>query len=388
MSPAGFIVLIDIVDFSLLVADEQERCVRALWAAVEGHGAVTSNSEVLHSGTGDGILSAFPRNGVTVPHHVVLEFAEAVAHAAEAHTPPFHIRVGVHEGEFARLHGLGSLQVVGTGPNECARVCSIGDGGHIVVSEEFVASWAKQSKGIHIKFQPSEPDHPVEVFVKHGVSMRVRLFRRARADQPVGADEPVPRKFVVLDAVEARIRRILEEVEQLVLGEVAARLPRSNGLRERLSIRTSLCATRSTDGVTRLVPTDYRFNHAKDGVGKGVSQYRVQPAEGPPGAAYATGAVQAVVGLPAYERARPNAYLEHVERELNVPREVARRWQRHARSFLSVPFGLTSSKVDGVLCIDILDPLVGFPRDDLLTLGALIEQQYAVLLAALWAVRI
>lgn len=386
-SPAGIIVIADIQDFSLMKAEDQLPAVERLWSYVERIDPLTSNreaerrDEVLWNGTGDGILVAFACNRIVPDKSEIIRFCDSLIEHCAAGQPPVKVRIGVHQGQFRRVRALGRVQVVGNGPNECARICSIGDGGHIVCSDDFVRPWHMDTEGVLKRFRPAELDHPLEVFVKHDMSMRVRFLRRQRS--PRGPS----RRIVRLDAADQRLLNTLEEIERVLVEVLRADESGPDGttrsVREALDARISLLGYRKRDG--RLYPTTFRF-HAEDRfTAKGETSYL--PGHGPFGAALKKRRVEVLHRLPDYEK-DPEQYLSMLK-QAGVPKAtVRRRWSRHARSFVCFPVGIAENVVDAVVCIDMMDSLSRMERRKLAQIGEFLHDCFGPSLGAVWALRL
>ena len=136
----GVVLIADLVDFSIQLTSVQEKLVRKLWSALEAHPfCKDSPGGVLVNSTGDGLLLAWP-SGTNCDR--VLELAEHLIEVMrdkrDDHDESSGLRVGIHYGRFAvmdltRLLRL-PTQVIGTAPNECARIVSLGDADDIVIT--------------------------------------------------------------------------------------------------------------------------------------------------------------------------------------------------------------------------------------------------------------
>ena len=210
---APIAVLVDIVGFTTKSGRDQRTSVKCLWAAIHDHElAQDSDMAVRLIGAGDGAYIVFPCTNAAPTLGRVLDLCDRLCVVAETSQPPFEVRVAAHEGMFELIEvGKDRIEAIGPLLNECARLCGVGDGGQIVVSEALVAGWAKdEGTQIYNALRPSDPDHPWEVFVKHGEPMRVRMWLRPR-HRDLGR-VPAPKKVAFRDAVEQHIDRILAEI--------------------------------------------------------------------------------------------------------------------------------------------------------------------------------
>ena len=291
-SPAGIVLIADIEDFSLMKSDYQEEVVNILWRFVEEHDLIAdakAHEEVALNTTGDGILVAFSRNNHVVDPEAVLRFADDLIKTCAAEKPSTKVRIGIHQGPFARLEALGGIQVVGTAANECARIVSIGDGGQIVCSNALVRAWHDKTEGVMKQFDPEDVDHPYEFFVKHDVPARIHLFKRG------GKHSTPSRRIARLDAVAQRLHNRLREVEEGLVDALTAL--DHNLSREQISARISLLGYRKHENV--LATTDYRYHFQKLLLSRSNTKYRLRPKpQGPPGKAFRSQTVQVERGLP------------------------------------------------------------------------------------------
>lgn len=387
---APIVILSDIEGFTSMSGEEQRASVRAMWAAIVGHKVVGDGGEHVHLiGTGDGAYILFPCTDFTPSFDDIMALAIDLAVAAESATPPFAVRVGVHVGsfEFLAVSG-GRTEAIGPVLNQCARLCGIGDGGHVIVSDAFVREWL-MDHGAQVleRFHPSDLDHPWEVFVKHGESMRVRMYLRPNAPQARAA--PPPRKLAQRDAVEQHIFALIREVHGGMtawLASMEEAVPHK-GDRRRLDARVSIWGLANVNGRQLLRVTEYRV--ADNGARVERHARVIDPTGvdlGPAGEALHSKGPVVVHGLPAWSAAKPRPYVEALAKRCRIAPATVAQWSRHARAFLCLPFGIVDATPLGVICIDVMDPLK-FRPPEVKELAQHLHARYAVALGALWMLR-
>ncbi len=366
---AGLIVIGDVTNFSRMAMKDQRRVVEGLWEFIQAK--VSDGMEV--NGTGDGALVTFWDNDWS--HHQVVEFAEKwIDHMAKLPTPAM-LRVGLHQGPFqvVEIKGLSRKEIVGTGPNDCARIVSFGDGGHIIATDQFVHGWAQfEGDGVFQHFQPPSKQG-IEVFVKHDIPQSIRIFRRNSPSQ-----QP-PKRIAHLQQVEDSLNKILREIESLFTKALQAY--RKNLTPERVSARVSILAPRGE----YLESTKYRFHRTEPTV-KGNTHYSINgEGAGPPGKAFVQRQVQILNGLPDF-LTDEDAYVQKMISS-GLSEDVIRNFGRKSRAFMDIPVGFPESQVDLVVCIDTENPLT-VPRHGLELIATNIAEDFREPLALLWRLRV
>lgn len=126
---AAFVLLADVVAYSLLSIEDQLRASETLKQAVQRMSpTLKAETSTLLRDTGDGLAMVFLENGAD-PFQVALDLAEECANAA------LPVRIGLHFGPIARRVDVnGELNVSGPAINGAERVMSCGDAGHVLVS--------------------------------------------------------------------------------------------------------------------------------------------------------------------------------------------------------------------------------------------------------------
>ncbi len=173
-SPAEFahVLFLDMVGYSLLSMEEQERCAHELRALVQATSPFTRNpaaADLLTLGTGDGMALLFFRDPLG-PVQCAVEIARAL-HAQ----PRVRVRMGIHSGPVTRMIDIaGHANAAGSGLNTAFRVMDCGDSGHILLSAT-VAETVRDFEA----WSDSLVDLG-EAEVKHGI--RLHLFSLVHGD--------------------------------------------------------------------------------------------------------------------------------------------------------------------------------------------------------------
>src|SRR5213596_3772789 len=155
------VLFMDIVDYSMLLTDEQSEAlqelnqiVRSTEAAREAEAA----GELTVLPTGDGMALVFA-GSVEQPVECALEISQALR--AE---PSLPVRMGIHSGPIHHVTDAnGRENIAGVGINIAQRVMDCGDAGHILVSKRVADDLAQQRR-----WQPYLHELG-DVEVKHGV---------------------------------------------------------------------------------------------------------------------------------------------------------------------------------------------------------------------------
>jgi eukaryotic-like serine/threonine-protein kinase len=166
------VLFTDVVGYSRLAIDEQERVLRHLQEIVRGLPGflrAQAKEQLVRLPTGDGIALVF-FGDPEAPVRCALE----LAHALNFH-PGIPLRMGIHSGPVYRIDDINANRnVAGGGINIAQRVMDCGDAGHILVS-----STVAEVLGQHSVWRGSFRDLG-EAEVKHGV--RVHVFNLCAED--------------------------------------------------------------------------------------------------------------------------------------------------------------------------------------------------------------
>jgi tetratricopeptide (TPR) repeat protein/class 3 adenylate cyclase len=201
------VLFMDIVSYSMLPMDEQERILCDLQETVRSNREFTAaqlEDRLIRLPTGDGMALVFFRDA-EAPVRCALELARSLR---EQH-PTLKLRMGINSGPVYRVADINANRnVAGAGINIAQRVMDCGDAGHILLSKP-VADMLTQVTS----WRPALRDLG-EAEVKHGV--RVHIFNLCRD----GAGNPqVPKKLL---RATTRRRASWAAIATLVLGVAAA----------------------------------------------------------------------------------------------------------------------------------------------------------------------
>jgi eukaryotic-like serine/threonine-protein kinase len=160
------VLFLDIVGYSRLPMDQQQRVIHDLQEAVRGtseFARAQAADQLIRLPTGDGMALVFARDPES-PVRCALELTKIL----RLH-PEIKLRMGIHAGPVYRIADINANRnVAGGGINIAQRVMDCGDTGHILVSETMadvlaqLSCWTKYLRDLG------------EAEVKHGV--RVHLF--------------------------------------------------------------------------------------------------------------------------------------------------------------------------------------------------------------------
>ncbi len=384
----GVFVMLDVVGFSKLQQHQQVYVVRRLWDFLGAHPTITGNPRALVNCTGDGMLFACPADPEKVREQDIVELVRGCMDHMRGGDPSAHLRAGIHRGPYTaqKLPGLERPQAIGSGPNECARICSIGDAGHVVVSDWFCTRWAVPQPGALNLFK--HKDGPFSVPVKHGVQLNVRLYVGGTATD---GDAPPPERISTLDLVESRLFELLAELEEFFLQFLIEHGGKKAGITSKvLRPRISIFGV-DLSGKPMLRPTTFRYcrHDTRKATGRGTSYSAHQPCEGPVGMAYISRGVVAINDLPDPVNEFPK-YARRLEKKFNLEKDKVQNFAVMARSFVAFPFGLSDNEkapIDGVVCVDTLSPLSHISHRNLCQVGEDLWHMYKLVLAGLYRLR-
>lgn len=392
---AGFVLVCDVINFSARDTGDQVAIVKRLWNATRSHPLYRRRARQIHvNGTGDGLLIAFMTNRL-VPHEDVLGFADDLMKALSRMRPPAGLRVAVHHGVFQSVavhqdrRDPDHSQVVGTTINEAQRLCGFADAGEIVVSEQFVSTWVprvqlRAQRVMRTMFPPRE-EPPLEVYVKHNVTLSIRWVLSSRSDA-------IPARVGMLQTIEHRLMQFLEGIET-ALWKSLSRIDKSL-TREALSARVTILAPQAIRGTLKLVSTGVRFHFRGEDTSAGSTKYALSgDGFGPPGRAFVSRGIVVRHKLPDYHAGprQAKAYVERLNQEFSLDEATVRNFRRKARSFLVFPFGLIDFKdcePDGVVCVDCRASLKRFSIGKLRSAMQGIQRGNSLHLSTLWRLRL
>ena len=159
------LLLIDVVGYSRLLANEQIECVQMLnriARSTESFSSAEKEGKLIRVPTGDGMALLFFRSPEE-PVRCALEIAKEL----KAY-PQIRLRMGIHSGPINRVADVNDrINVAGAGINIAQRVMDCGDAGHILLSDHVANDLAH-----YRHWQPHLHDLG-EFEVKHGLRLKV-----------------------------------------------------------------------------------------------------------------------------------------------------------------------------------------------------------------------
>ena len=160
----GHVLFIDIVGYSKLLIEEQQKRVRQLTEIVLATTQVREapNEQLVKLPTGDGMALVF-RNSAEEP----VRCAQEIARVLKQH-PEIAVRMGIHSGPISDVSDVsGRTNIAGAGINVAQRVMDCGDAGHILLSQHVADDLAQYRQWAPLLHDLGECE------VKHGVRLHV-----------------------------------------------------------------------------------------------------------------------------------------------------------------------------------------------------------------------
>ena len=192
----AYVLFMDIVSYSLLPMDEQQRILAELQETVQSSTHVTcaqADDNLIALPTGDGMALVFfgcPESPVTC----ALELAVALHHH-----PEIKLRMGIHAGPVFRVADINQASnAAGGGINMAQRVMDCGDAGHILISKvaaDVLAQLSTWKKNVVMKDLG-------EAEVKHGVHIHIyNLYTKDAGNRHLPRKLKAARRAVVVAGV-------------------------------------------------------------------------------------------------------------------------------------------------------------------------------------------
>jgi len=396
ITQSGNIIVCDIVGFSKKLQDSQLACARHLFDAVEktSYYKALNDDQRCITCTGDGFIlitnDTDPRGPLTFCFELLevidrfnsskrerLKFCKEVSVSAEDfNDAKYKVRLGIHIGNFFfRETIFGRENAIGTGINISARVASVGDPGHIIISEE-ISRNLKQYVQINnsqcsINGWRVKISDPIIVYVKHLVKLEVKAVsatkKKGGKSVTVGEDF-MPKKAALqkyfVEEAEADLIYLNGKLE-LWLKRFDSNLKSISEYKPRIAILTPI---RELDE-SYLWVSDLRYDPCSSaGNAPSKTKFCIDRGEGLPSMAYndKLGKPKFCYKLPDYNK-NPELYLEMITKECNVCADNVKGWNRKAQAYISIPINapIISDKV--ILSIDFANSL------DLLTTAQINE---------------
>jgi class 3 adenylate cyclase len=170
------VLFMDLVGYSRLFTEEQQRSARELRAIVRGcaeFGRAERAGRLLRLDTGDGMALVF-FGDLLAPLRCAVELAGAL----NAH-PDLPLRMGLHSGPVTRVQDINDgVNVAGPGINIAQRVMDCGDAGHILLSDAYAglvsefADWRTTLTDLGV------------CTVKHGLRLRLHSYHDGAVGNP------------------------------------------------------------------------------------------------------------------------------------------------------------------------------------------------------------
>lgn len=202
------VLFLDIVGYSRLPMDHQQRVIHDLQEAVRGtseFARAQAADQLIRLPTGDGMALVFFRDP-EAPVRCALELTKLLYG-----NPNIKLRMGIHAGPVYRIADINANRnVAGGGINMAQRVMDCGDAGHVLLSKTMadvlaeLSSWTKYLRDLG------------EAEVKHGV--RVHLYNLCTEE---AGNAEIPQKLRTAVAAAAQVRAGSAK-RRLSLGLVAA----------------------------------------------------------------------------------------------------------------------------------------------------------------------
>lgn len=344
---AGIIVFCDVVRFSEKDSTEQLECIAFLDATFRSQlGALQLSPPPYLNCIGDGFMAVFPIGACDNLPLTCLNVCLALFEACYEYSrtrPSLAVRFGLHRGAYR--HGVavfGGNQVIGRGPNDAARVVHVADGHQIVVSEEFY----REGDGETWTQRFSEP---IDAFIKHDRSMRVRVFLGLDQEQ-THVDVGLPQRIRLARAIGETIISDLDGLHD----DIATYLGfRSSAARDRLAARLTIYLP-TTEGL--LDGSAFRVWWRNVDRTTASARHTINPPSGPIPRAFQDQLPVIVHRLP-HPKQQHDKYVAAWTRSGVTPEHLAT-WSRRPRALLAIPFAAgTAQHVRGVLVTDTDDPL-------------------------------
>jgi len=199
----GHVLFMDVVGYSRLMIEEQQRTVQELQKMVrdlDEFRAASEENRLIRLPTGDGMALVF-FGDPEAPFRAAVELSRALRNH-----PSLKLRMGIHTGPVYRVEDINAnMNVAGGGVNVAQRVMDCGDAGHILVSEDSARFFAQVGEW-------ADRLHDVgKTRVKHGVRLHLYSLFVSEIGNP-----QLPRKL----RLERRCRR--EVAGAILLGVVVA----------------------------------------------------------------------------------------------------------------------------------------------------------------------
>lgn len=390
----GTIVVCDVANFSDFSGDAQTDIIQCLWTLIENQDWTHLGTPKLMWGMGDTTMLVF--DGLTSPRLTLDWCVDLIKALREGHHHA-KLRVAIHLGPYRgfKQQGFARKQPIGKGPNDAKRLVSLGDGQHIIVSEDIIVAWgfSYDSNSRHAvqlsEFHPDVPEHPIEAFIKDGIGQKFRVYMSGLNDEPPATIRQLDVADSLLRSPEFGVLRDVEEYMLELLNEV--------GFSKDPGTRISIFAPIDHDD-GQLYCTDFRYEAKSEKIGRSHTAYAHRPVpEGPIGVAFATNMPVVMAGLPQWVDDQADTHRRYIKKYNSEAERLGakamdeqrlRAFGRKARCFISIPIGIEDDRPDAVVCIDTLDPLTAIRKPRRERLAQTLHLAYRIPVAAIWRLRV
>lgn len=436
---SGIIVVSDVVGFSRLDTKTQKNIVCGLWDFLSSNklllelDSVTGHKPLLN-GTGDGVLIALPRgqaarddesNGesrtLPIPKEGQFDFQDYwskvvemcfqwhdhVERLSESLKTKVKIKIAAHIGMFVIVDvsklgqggvKFGGKQVVGAGPNHCARLVNLSDAGSVLLSESYFSEWSQFDADCHKRFlfDPKPNDKAIEVVVKHQEELRARAVAiRGESSKKIVA----PYRLRFVDTINKRIKRYLFDIVADIVEEIENAINLKQGTKE-LATRATIWTPHPTQKA--LAPTEYRISPSNEDFERAnltdspQAQSQIMysitgSGQGPTGRCFCSkDGVFVLNDLPQCRDITDGNFSEYctiMKKQTGVKKADVKRFSRFARSYLQFSVAIDDRVPEGVVCLDLMHPLTELDKDKLWEMCAERRYIWGVPIAALLRIR-
>jgi hypothetical protein len=386
---SGFIVVGDLWNFSSLPPARVEPVIDHMWSVAREVGLLGD----LHCGLLDGLVIVLRRGwygDVIEQCNLWLKrMHEELAGRGFRCRP----RLAVHRGDFYHIDSKNLL--VGAGPNECSRLCSMAGPGQMVLSEDFVRGWRTDLGGEAIgdpqEFAPRLDEPPIGIQIKPGVQSMFRYYRHN-----LGASVVTP-ALIRADHAEKVLMKVVQEIEDEFVDLVTESCSGLTAGRIGATVSILVCDRIRLDA-PRLVTTNFRYSRRSHRNGSVPARPRDQlcfeidtskkRGQGPAGLAFVTKKPYVTPALPPYRETRTgeSRYAQILTSPpWNMPANVLEHLTPKPRRLLAIPCWLHGNlpHAEAVIEIDTLHPLDGVSDEFLHQCAIGFGRWFGVLIAAL-----
>jgi class 3 adenylate cyclase len=375
----GYLVAVEIVDYSDLTLDEQEVALEKLWSFPSKSKQLKSlkGTDFFCQGLGDGLLLACRGNIHRMNRAYWIDVAKDIIKHMK--TEGFDVRIGVHQGDFtvAKFRNDG-YEVIGSARRIVQRLASIGDESHIVITDKYHSDWHDDHNKAPSGVWPD--GNPIEVFSRRRRdSINVRVVG-AKKDDP-------PKRLAFLQLIREQIRLELKSIEEGFCN--ALKDLDSDYQPEIVKLRVSVWMPDSKVR-KRLVCSDLRYMRDEQShfTERSNTTHQFEPPQGPIGTAFKTNKIVVCHKLPCPIR-EPDRYLRELVNTWDMDETIVRNFKRKARSFIGIPIALgENAKPEIALCLDSEQNLDKLSEKQIMQLCAILQANTARILSALWELRL